>query len=167
MRMSTPPTCRTVTARRWCWPKSSSASRDCAMSSPRGDMLAASSGMPSGGSANGPSRSSNGRMPQRGLSSCLDAESSNAYWLGSIGTAASQKASSRPHRHGFLSPRSSSSHAVSQGHEITSDNYVSDSEAWGERRQLIMSRFWRQCIGKPPLNAVQVTQGASFPCNFG
>jgi hypothetical protein len=58
------------------------------------------------------------------------AGSSSGHSLGSTEIAASPRTSSRPsHRlpHGSSSPPSNSSHAASQVHEITPDNYESDT----------------------------------------
>lgn len=63
---------------------------------------------------------------------------SSGHWPGSTATAASPRTSSRPsHRlpHGSSSPQSRSAHVESQGHEITIDNYESDSEGLAEDRE--------------------------------
>lgn len=81
-------------------------------------------------SANGHSKSSSGPTLPRALKSCRAAGSSNNPSHGSTATGASPRTSNRPSPrlpHGCSSLQSSSSLAASQGNEITTHNYESDS----------------------------------------
>jgi putative transposase len=81
-------------------------------------------------SASGPSRSSNGQTPPRASRSCPAAGWLSARWHGLTGTDASPRTSSTPsprQPHGCSSFQSNSSPAASQNHEITPDDFESDS----------------------------------------
>ncbi len=98
MPSSTLPISRTVTGCRCCSPRSSTGFPGCDTCSPMAAMPATSCAKPSAASANGPSRSSSGPMPQRAPWFSRAAGSSNERWHGSAATAVSPRTLNKPSR---------------------------------------------------------------------